>query len=387
VTALAASSTTGTAVRATAAATLTATISILPVFLLGATAVPLRGDLGFGETGLGLAVAAFWATMALGGVPGGRLVQRLGPSRAIRGSALVSAASMLGASTARSWGMLVVWMLCAGVASGFGNPATDLTVAWTVPDHRRGIAFGVKQSAVPGATLLAGLAVPVLALTVGWRWAFVSGAAIAIPILLLMPSVPYARGAGGRRLRGDSADRAVLLLAAAAGLAMSGMTAMGAFYVESADTNGVSLDTAGALLAVGSLAGVLARFFFAWGLADSRRPFLVVASLTGLGGLGLALMATGATGALLLVATIIAFGAGWGWNGLFVHAVVRVNPEAPAAAMGVIVSATAAGGVAGPLLFGVLVVAAGYPAAWLVAAATFVGAAGLMVVSARRLGE
>jgi predicted MFS family arabinose efflux permease len=374
------------AVRATGAATLTATISILPVFLLGAVAVPLRTDLGFGETGLGVAAAAFWLTMALGGAPGGHLAQRLGPSRAIRTSALVSAVALLGASTAGSWLWLVLWMVLAGAISGFGNPSTDLTIAWTVPDHRRGLAFGVKQAAIPGATLLAGVAVPTLALTVGWRWAFVAGAAIAIPVLFTMPSVPYTPMQHGRRPRGDT-DRAVLLLAAAAGLAMSGMTAMGAFYVESADTVGVPLETAGALLAAGSLAGILGRLFFSWGLGETQRPFLVVATLTGLGGIGLMIIAGGATGVWLLVATVIAFGAGWGWNGLFVHAVVRVNPDAPAAAMGIIVSATAAGGVAGPLLFGVLVVSSGYVTAWMTAAGAFFAAAALMAVGARRLGE
>jgi 4-diphosphocytidyl-2-C-methyl-D-erythritol kinase len=41
---------------------------------------------------------------------------------------------------------------------------------------RRATAFAVKQSAIPAAMLLGGLAVPALALTVGWRWAFAGGA-------------------------------------------------------------------------------------------------------------------------------------------------------------------------------------------------------------------
>lgn len=45
---------------------------------------------------------------------------------------------------------------------------------------RRGFAFGVKQSAVPLTAMLAGLAVPVFAVTVGWRWAFGAAAALGL---------------------------------------------------------------------------------------------------------------------------------------------------------------------------------------------------------------
>jgi predicted MFS family arabinose efflux permease len=373
-------------VRATAAAALTTTLTVLPVFLVGAVAVQVRADLGFTEQGLGVAAAAFWFAMAITGTPGGRFAQRIGPTRAIRFSVVICSLALLGASTVSSLAQLVGWMVVAGAISGLGNPATDLTVAWTVPERVRGIAFGIKQSAVPIATLLAGLAVPLLALTFGWRWAFVGAAAISIPVLVLMPSVPVravtVAARNGRRTSGI-----VVLLAAAAGLAMSAVTAMGAFFVASANAAGLPPERAGLLLAVGSVAGILGRLFFAWGLANTMRPFLAVAVLTGLGGSGTALIAAGVSGPLLVLATLIAFGTGWGWNGLFVHAVVRANPDGPAAAMGIVVSATATGGVAGPLLFGFLATTGGYSLAWSVTSALFLGAGALMFVGSRRIGE
>lgn len=372
-----------TPARATAASALTATTAILPVFLLGATAVSVRTDLGFSESALGVAVAAFWATMALGGVPGGRLVQRLGPTRSIRTGAVAATVALLGTSTARSFSQLVGWMLVGGLASGLANPATDLTIARSVPEGRRGLAFGVKQSAIPTATLLAGLAVPAFALTVGWRWAYLVAALLVVPVLLVMPRLPTgARDTPRSADAGDSSLRTVLLLAAAAGLAMAAMTAGAAFYVESAARAGVALDVAGTLLATGSLFGIAGRLGFAWGLAEARRPFLAVAALTGLGGIGSAVIGSGSTGVVLLLGTVLAFGAGWGWNGLFVHAVVRVNPSAPAAAMGVVVTGTAIGGVVGPLTFGLLVEHRGYGAAWVATCAGFAVAALLMLVAA-----
>ena len=34
---------------------------------------------------------------------------------------------------------------------------------------RQGLAFGIKQSAIPAAVLISGLALPVLAIPLGWR--------------------------------------------------------------------------------------------------------------------------------------------------------------------------------------------------------------------------
>ena len=63
-----------------------------------------------------------------------------------------------------------------------------------MPAHRQGLSFGVKQAAIPVSTLLAGAAVPTVALTVGWRWAFVAAAVAALTALALVPA--QAPGAG-----------------------------------------------------------------------------------------------------------------------------------------------------------------------------------------------
>jgi MFS family permease len=374
--------------RSTAAATLTATIAILPVYLLGSMAVTIRGELGFSEAGLGMAVTAFWAAMTLGGTPGGRLVQRLGATRSIRLGALAAAVTLLGASTSRSYPELVLWMLVGGATSGIANPATDLTIAWNVPAHRRGLAFGVKQSAIPGATLLAGLAIPVFLLTVGWRWAFIAFSVLLVPILLAMPTVPISPPATASAAEGTARPRLtpIVILSGASGMGMVAMTAGAAFYVESTVASGVPLELAGTLLAIGSAVGVAGRLGVAWRFADTRRPFAAVAWITGLGAVGTALIGLGSTGPLLLLATVLALGVGWSWNGLFVHAVVKVHAGAPATAMGVVVSGTAAGGIVGPLLFGVLTERIGYPAGWAMTTVAYALASVLMLVAAPRPG-
>ena len=91
-----------------------------------------------------------------------------------------------------------------------GQLASNLTLARYVPAHRLGLSFGIKQSAIPLATLLAGAAVPAVALTVGWRWAYVIGAALALARALVAP----ARQRAGREPHaGRPGERATAALA------------------------------------------------------------------------------------------------------------------------------------------------------------------------------
>ncbi len=69
--------------------------------------------------------------------------------------------------------------------------------------------------------------------------------------------------------------------------------------------------------------------------------------------------------ALLVVGVLLAFGAGWGWPGLFNFAVVKSNPGAPAAATGVTQTGASAGAALGPLIFGFVVQASSYSTAWM----------------------
>ena len=74
-----------------------------------------------------------------------------------------------------------------GLGNAISHPATHLLLAREVSQNRQGLAFGIKQAAIPAATLIAGLAVPLVATTVGWRWAFAGGAALVLCVALLVP--------------------------------------------------------------------------------------------------------------------------------------------------------------------------------------------------------
>ena len=94
--------------------------------------------------------------------------------------------------------MLVVLLLATGTINGIAQLAASATVADRVPARRQGVAFGIKEAAKPAATLLCGVAVPLVVL-VDWRWAFVACAALALSLLGASTAHTGARGHGARR--------------------------------------------------------------------------------------------------------------------------------------------------------------------------------------------
>jgi MFS family permease len=372
------------AVRAAAGAVTTTTVCTLPVFLTGGLAVQISAELGFDPAGLGLVVALFFAVSATASLPSGWLVERFGSvptSRAaVLGAALVMTAMAL---VAHSYAALVVILLCGAWCNVLGQLASNLTLARYVPPERLGLSFGVKQAAIPIATLLSGAAVPAIALTVGWRWAYAIGAVLALLALRLTPRESARRERTGDK--GELATGALTVIAVAAGLAASASTALGIFLVASAVDRGVDAGLAGLTLTLGSVVGLVLRLVHGW-LADKRTGghIAVVAGSLLLGAGGLALLAVPGSVALVL-GTVLGFGLGWAWPGLLQFAVVRLNPTAPAAATSIVQVGVYGGGFAGPIGFGFLATHLSFPVAWLVGAASMLVAAGLMVVGRRML--
>jgi predicted MFS family arabinose efflux permease len=384
--------------RVLAAGVAATTASVLPAFLTGAVGVQLRADLGISEGAVGIAITAFFTTAALGSMVLGRAAERIGASTAMRTGLGISVATLLGvAILGRSAGSLSLVLLLGGVANALTQPSANLLLARRVRRERLGVGMALKQAGMPAATLLGGLAVPTLALTVGWRWAYVAGAVLALAAFTLIPSAEPGEGWRFRRRSGDRPTRPagsgrpdqpvwlLVLLSSAACLGASAAGALAAFLVSGAEAAGIAEGPAGLLLTGGSALGIASRLFHGW-LADRHHldPLRRVTLLLAVGGLGLSLLALDVPTGYLL-GTPIAFAFGWSWPGLFNLAVVRANPSGPAAATGTTQTGVYLGALAGPAGFGLLVDRAGYQTAWLVTAAVSVTAALALVEGRRRL--
>ncbi|MCP5025404.1 MAG: MFS transporter [Actinomycetia bacterium] len=368
------------------AAILSTTSGVLPGFLTGALGVQLRDELGFGESGLGLAVGAFFLGGAVSSAPMGQLAQRWGATRSLQVAlSLTVACQLAAAALVESWGPLVVALFGSGLANGLNQPAANLLLTDGTPASRLGFAMALKQSGMPSATLLGGLAVPAFALTVGWRWAYGAGALLALATVILVGRLdqPSLSRASRPDAQLRSSRRTMFLLAGTVGCGAFAANGMTSFLVSSAEASGLAEAAAGLTLTLGSVFGIASRLIMG-ARADrlTARPLITVAGMLAIGAVGLLSLGIGSAVATVL-AVPLAFGAGWAWPGLFNLAVVRANPEAPAAATGFTQTGTYLGAVAGPVVVGLLVDQVGYRAGWIATATVAVAGAFLASRAAR----
>lgn len=371
------------------------TAVILPAFLTGAVAVQLRDDLELAESAIGLAIGAFFAGSALGSAWLGRTAERLGARPALAlGLAVTVVCDVLVAAAVHGVRSLAAVLAVAGLANALGQPAINLLVVRTVERRRLGLVMALKQSGMPAAALLGGLAVPAIALTVGWRSAYLVGALVALGSMVLVARFPEvaSTGSAARPQAGDGSRSGrpdqpwpVLLVMAAVGVLGGGAANIVVGYLVSGAVDaGIAEGPAGLVLTAGSALGITSRLIHGW-LADrgSIDALTRVIALLGIGLVGAAVLAAHRP-ATYLVAAPIVFAGGWAWPGLFNLVVVEVNRSAPAAATGVTQTGVYVGSVLAPVVAGGLVETSGYRAAWLLAAGCLGGAA-LTTVVVRRL--
>ncbi len=353
--------------------------SALPVFLTGAVGVQLRASLDITATAIGLCMGVSFGVAAVLSAPMGRLAQRLGPQRAFRAGLTVTALAMIAiALFAGSATSLAIFLGIAGGANALNQPSANLLLASHVDPRRLGFALAVKQSGMPAAALVGGLAVPTVALTVGWEWAYAGAGVLALVVLTMLPmdrvGVQPTRSSNGKAARPDMATSLLALYAAVGLLGALHAGAMTGFITSGAEASGISPGVAGLVLSFGSATGIVSRLYQGWRVDRSGMlPIQRVILLYILGGLGALALAVDVPITYLL-APIPAFAFGWAWPGLFNLSVIRNNPSAPGAATGISQIGVFIGAAAGPALGGVIVDAGGYRWLWLTgAAALFIG--------------
>lgn len=361
----------------------------LPVFLVGTMAVEIRHSLHFGTAALGLLVAVYYLGAASASVPASRLAEAVGGVRVMRGAALaVALVSGLVAGVASSWAALAVLMALAGMSSGSMGPASNLFLVRRTDQGGQGLAFGIKQAAVPLAALLGGVAVPAVALSLGWRWAFGFASLLSLVAVVVIPAPRVALGERRRLLRGQTRApvRSVPLVVLSLGLSLGVAASSGAaaFLVSAAVGLGFAKGTAGLVAALAGASAVVTRVLIG-ARADRRggRHFPVIALMLAIGALGYLLLAASAAASnrpLFVGGAVLALGSGWGWNGLFNFAVIRTHLHAPASATGVTQVGGRLGGMAGPAVLGAVAAQDSFGVAWLVAAGAAAGGACAMLM-------
>ena len=362
-------------VRAATVAVAVLGSAILPVILIATLAARIADDIPLGSKKLGFAVAVFWAAAALSAPAAGRLVDRVGGGTGVHAAGAVSALGSLGiAILADGYAALVALLALCGVGSALAAPGMSALVSRQMDPGRRGTVIGFQQSGPPVATLVAAVALPLVAEPLGWRACFAIAAALAV---VAAASVPGAEcDLPHRASTGQTAG--LLPLALGGGLAAAAASAAVAFLVPFALDEGLGTTGSAAVLAGASACAVAARI--ALGIRADRTGadrFVPMGVLLVAGASGFVLLATAATWAIV-VGSLLAIGAGWGWAGLLILAAIERRPDAPGAAVGSAVSGLFAGAVLGPLVAGLLSDVSPR-AVWLACAAASLAAAALLL--------
>ena len=364
--------------------TAAAALSTLPLFLVGTLAVDMRAELNFSSVALGGLIAVASLVILLFAYPLACVIERIGYHPGLVIALLLVGLAMLGSGVfADRW-----WHLAAGQAVGasMAIPSVRLAMATRIPPERQGIAFGVNLAAIPAAILLAGIAVPLVGETAGWRWAF--GGASA---LCLGASIAAAKFMGNgpserieRRLH-PIQRRLVFLGAVALFFGVWGAQTVATFGVEAGVSEGHSAGSMGYALGAAGVVSIVVRIAAGW-RADHTGPvraYGLVISIILLGAAGVGLLMVG--GSFLVVATgvVLGLGFGYGWNGVLQLGVFRANPRAAARTASFIMIGYSGGAGVGSLVSGAIVSGPGFGAAWAVSIVAFAGAVA-MVALARR---
>ena len=184
---------------AMAAATFTpASLGILATFIID--------DLAISRAELGIVLGLVNVAAAVLSPAAGRITDRIGGKKAIIALFVTAGATFLILGTAVAYAVLFVGALTGAFAQATANPATNKLIAEDVPAGRRGVITGVKQSGVQAGIFLGGLTVPTLAITLGWRGAYLVVAVVPLVFAAVaawaIPAAPKATTEHRTRSRG-----------------------------------------------------------------------------------------------------------------------------------------------------------------------------------------
>jgi sugar phosphate permease len=331
----------------------------------------LRDQYDLSLTQVGLVLAAEWIGLMLTMLPWGFAADRYGERWTLAAGLTGCAACLAGAAFAPSFETLVVALLLAGafggaVQSGSGRAVTS----WFARDER-GLALGIRQTAVPVGGLIAAVAIPVLG---GPRagllfLSFLALAGALVGALVLRSGAEHELEAAD--VESTLQDRRLWLVCAASGLYVVPQVALMGFVVLFLhDERGFTTAEAAAVLAVSQvLAAGLRIGVGRWSdvLGSRVRPLRLI-------GLAVAVMVAAVAAAamanawILVPAIVIATGLSMAWNGLSFTIAAEIGGRRSGAAIGIQQTALAATGVVVPVAFAVAVSSMSWQAAFLLAA-------------------
>ena len=337
-------------------------------------------DLSLGQ--IGLLLAASWIGTTLTLLPWGLAADRFGERAVLAAGMLGSGFFLVGAAFASGYVELVVLLLFVGAAGAAVNSSSGRAVMhWFGPDER-GLALGVRQTAIPLGGLVGALTLPPLADAGGSQAAFLFLAALmgagAVVGAVVLRGREDADGIEPASVGRTIVDSKLWRLSIGSGLYLYAQIAVLGFGVLFlVDEHDFSEQSAALVFAAGQVVAVAARIG-AGRWSDVMRSRVVPLRRIGLAIVGaMVVTAVLAGGPILLLVPVLVLACGltMAWNGLsFTAAAELAGAFRSGAAIGVQQTVLSLVGVAAPVLFVACVAQASWPLAFVVAAVfPFVG--------------
>lgn len=369
---------------------LIATLAIQALATLMVLAPPVFAGLaapafGVSADHIGVFTAVVYAAAVLSTGMSGGPVRRYGAIRVSQAALLIGAAGLALLASASIW-LGLIGAVFIGVGYGPMTPASSHLLIRQTPPARRALVFSIKQTGVPLGGVLAGLAVPPLAIPFGWRGAALAVAAVSAVLAIVCEPLHKSldddadpSAAGGSHIVAAVnmvLGEPVLRRLALASLSYSAMQLCVSAFVVNFLTGraGMALVAAGVVMAVLQAAGIAGRILWGWTadrLLSARQALSLLGLAIGATGALLALVGPGWPLALVLIVAAALGAVALGWNGVFLAEVARLAPTGSAGmATGGALALTFVGALLGPPIFGAIIDATGsYRVAFFIAAA------------------
>jgi MFS family permease len=333
----------------------------------------LRDAYGLSLFRVGIVLDSVWIGTMLTLLPWGVLADRLGERLVLAAGLGGCGAALVAAAHADSFTQLIVLLALAGAAGASVNSASGRAVMQWFPASERGLALGLRQTAIPLGGLVSAIALPAL----GVRSAFLFLAALCLVGAIFGCAVIREREAAEdvlepSGLRATLRDGRLWWLCGGSSLYLVAQVAVTGFVVLFLhDERDFSAGEAAAVLGgVQVLAVVLRIATGRWSdLLGSRIVPLRLVGLASSATLALAAAVLGASSTLLVPAFVLAGGFAMSWNGLsFTAAAELAGRGRSGAAIGMQQTALAAAGALVPPAFAALVAATSWRVGFALAA-------------------
>jgi sugar phosphate permease len=331
----------------------------------------LREQYDLSLTEIGVAVAAEWVGLTVALLPWGFAVDRFGERWTLGAGLGACSACLLGAAFAPDIASLVVLLALCGATGGAVQSGSGRAVTGWFGPEERGLALGVRQTAVPVGGAIAAVAIPALG---GPRAGFVFLAVLVlggalVGALVLRSGAEHALEAAD--VESSLRDRRLWVASGASALYVVAQVVLMSFVVLFLhDAHGFSPGEAAGVFAVAQvLAATLRIGAGRWSdVVRSRvRPLRIIGIATA-SAVALVAVASDADGWIIVPPLVVATALSMAWNGLAFTIAAELGGRRSGAAIGFQQTVLAAVGVAVPVAFAATVSATSWTAAFAVAA-------------------